>query len=116
MKKLIFAVLMVLATLILSSCATTSHLSVANSATISEANFHIVGSIEREYTATYFLGMGGSAKEQAVQQAISSMVKTLEPNQALAYINVVESNWVPILPIIVTQTTHISATIIQYDK
>lgn len=93
-----------------------SQLSVANSATISEANFRIVDTIEREYTATYFLGLGGMSKEQALQQAIKDMVKQLGPNQALAYINVVESTWIPILPIFFTQTTHISATIIQYDK
>ena len=41
------------------------------------------------------------------------MTSQLKPNQALAYINVVESN---IILIIYTQTTCISATIIEYDK
>lgn len=75
----------------------------------------MVRPISREYTATYFLGIGGTNKAYETQQAINSMVKELKPNQALAYISVVESNLIPIIPIIYTQTTHISAIIIEYD-
>ena len=115
MKKVLLSAAALLTLLFVSSCATTSHLTVANSATISEANFHVVRPISREYTATYFLGIGGTTKAYETQQAINSMVKELQPNQALAYINVVESNFIPLLPIIYTQTTHVSAIIIEYD-
>lgn len=92
----------------------TSNLSVANSATISRANFRIVRTIEKEYTATYFLGMGGVSKEKELRSAISDMTRELRPNQALAYINVVESTEIPIIPLIFTQTTYVSATVIEY--
>jgi len=91
-------------------------MSVANSASISQANFHIVGPIQREYTATYILIFGGGSKKAALEHAIADMTRQLKPNQALAYINVVESSKIPIIPIIHTQTTHISATIIEYDR
>ena len=44
------------------------------------------------------------------------MTKELEPNQALAYMNVVESTFIPIvfLPLVITQTTYVSATVIEY--
>lgn len=114
MKKV---VIFILASVLFTSCATTSRLSVANSATISEANFHMVRPIQREFTATYIVGFGGGVKASRLKDAVTDMTKTLQPNQALAYINVVESNWIPVLfPIIITQTTTVSAVIIEYDK
>ena len=114
-KALIF--LVVIASVLFTSCATTSRLSVANSATISEANFHIVRPIQREFTATYIVGFGGALKANRLKNAVTDMTKTLQPNQALAYINVVESNWIPVLlPLIITQTTTVSAVIIEYDR
>lgn len=115
MKKA-FIILMIIGSLVVSSCATTSHLSVANSATITEANFHMVRPIQKEYTATYLIGFGGGAKARHLKDAITDMTRSLQPNQALAYINVVESNRIPILlPVIITQTTTVSAVIIEYD-
>lgn len=116
MKRLTCITVIVVSIFLTSGCMTLSNLSVANSATISEANFHVVRPIEREFTATYFICFGGGAKRKAVEKAILEMTKELSPNQALAYINVVESNWIPIIPIIFEQTTHISAVIIEYDN
>ena len=116
MKKALI-LLVILASFLFTSCATTSRLSVANSATISEANFHMVRPIQREFTATYIVGFGGGVKASRLKDAVTDMTKTLQPNQALAYINVVESNWIPVLfPFIITQTTTVSAVIIEYDK
>lgn len=113
MKK--YLAIFTLILILLTGCATSSRLNVANSATISESNFQIIRPIQREYTATYIVGFGGGIKASHLKNAISDMTKTLQPNQALAYINVVESNWIPFLfPIIITQTTTVSAMIIEY--
>lgn len=110
-------IVLALSAIFFSSCATTSHLTVANSATITEANFHMVRPIQKEFTATYIIGFGGSAKARRLKSAVAEMTKTLQPNQALAYINVVESNRIPIIfPIIITQTTTVSAIVIEYDR
>lgn len=116
MRRSIIIILALLCTLLVSGCMTLSNLSVANSATISEANFHVVRPIEKEFTATYIICFGGEAKRKAVEKAVLEMTEELQPNQALAYINVVESNWIPIIPIVFKQTTHVSAVIIEYDK
>lgn len=116
MQKLCFVIIATVISLSVTGCATTSYMPVANSATISQANFHVVGPIQREYTATYILIFGGGSKKAALEHAIADMTRQLKPNQALAYINVVESSKIPIIPIIHTQTTHISATIIEYDR
>jgi len=116
MKRFLSILLVACLALTVTGCATTSYMSVANSASISQANFHIVGPIQREYTATYILIFGGGSKKAALEHAIADMTRQLKPNQALAYINVVESSKIPIIPIIHTQTTHISATIIEYDR
>ncbi len=115
-KNVVFILCMVLACIFLSSCATTSNLSVANSASLTQANFHKVGNITRSYTATYILGFGGSVKASRLKSAITSMTNECGPNQALAYVNVVESTKVPIIPIIVTQTTTVSAVVIEFEK
>ncbi len=116
MKHFAALISAILCLLLCSSCATSSRLSVANSATISQANFRIVRPISREYTAQYFFGIGGFKKATKLQAAIDDMTKELGPNQALAYINVVESNFIPLIPIIMSQTTHVSAEIIEYTE
>lgn len=116
MKSFFLIAFVALFALIFTGCSTSSRLTVANSATISQANFHVVRPITREYTASYFIVFGGTAKKNAVERAIEDMTKELQPNQALAYINVTESTEIPIIPIIHTQTTHVSAIIIEYDR
>lgn len=116
MKKVLLIAMLALFALLFAGCSTASRLTVANSASISQANFHVVRPITREYTASYFIVFGGAAKKNAVELAIEDMTKELEPNQALAYINVTESSQIPIIPIIHTQTTHVSAIIIEYDR
>lgn len=116
MRRIVYLLLALIGISALSSCTTTSKLSVANSANVSQANFHKIGTISRSYTATYIIGMGGGVKAKKLASAIEEMTYTLGPNQALAYINVVESTTFPILPIIITQTTTVSAVKIQFDE
>ena len=115
MKNRITAAIALLTVLIIStSCVASSQLSVANSASITRVNFRRVKTVDREYKAVYFLGIGGFNKAEDLQTAIEEMTLELKPNQALAYINVVESSMVPIIPLVFTRTTYVSATVIEY--
>lgn len=107
-------IVIVISLLMLSSCAVVSTMPVANSATIDQANFKVVRTISREYSAGYFLGLGGLGKPERLKKAFEDMAKELGPNQALAYVNVVESSMIPFIPILIVQTTTISATIVEY--
>lgn len=116
MKKLLLILSVALGALLCSSCATTSFLNTTPSAVINQANFHVVGPIQKEISCKYIFGFGGEEKKLAMENAILEMTEELGPNQALAYINTVESYKVPIFPIVITNTTTISAVIIEYDN
>ena len=116
MKKLFLILAVALGALLCNSCATTSFLETTPSAVISQANFHVVGPIQKEISCKYIFGFGGKEKKIAMENAIIEMSEELGPNQALAYINSVESYKVPVIPVVITNTTTISAVIIEYDK
>ena len=116
MKKLLLILSVALGALLCGSCATTSFLNTTPSAVINQANFHVVGPIQKEISCKYIFGFGGEEKKLAMENAILEMTEELGPNQALAYINTVESYKVPIFPIVITNTTTISAVIIEYDN
>lgn len=117
MKKLFLFAATVIAVLLVSSCATMSNLYVSNSVSLSQGNFEIVKPISRTIEGTRFFGFfGGALKKTALEGVIADMQKDLGPNQALAYINIVESNQIPIIPIVVRETCTINATVIQFKK
>jgi len=117
MKKLFIIIAVALCALFVSSCSTVSNIQVTPSAVLDKANFHVVNTVSQDVSATYILGIGGGAKKAALEKAVAEMASKLGPNQALAYINVVESTKIPVLlPIYWTKTFKISAVVIQYDK
>lgn len=54
-------------------------------------------------------------KSKTVEDAVIELTKKLGPNQGLAYITVVESNKVPLLPFVITKTFKVSGVIVQYQ-
>lgn len=117
MKKSLLILSVMLCALFVSSCATFSNISATSPAVVSEANFHKVRSISREFPTTYVFGIfGGAERRAALERAIADMTDELGPNQALAYLNIVDSRQVPVIPIVVKVSTKVSAVIIEYDR
>jgi hypothetical protein len=92
MKKNIFtATFVILFAVLLTSCSALHQGYMANSASLSSANFSYVrNNIKGESTATYILGIGGLAKETLVNDAKQRMLtdNPLKNNQALANLTV----------------------------
>ena len=115
MKKLIIAIAVAAAAILASSCTTVSNITVANSAVVDQANFTVVGPVSTTVKASYVFGIGGNKAKAAVEDAVIELTKKLGPNQGLAYITVVESNKVPLLPFVITKTFKVSGVIVQYQ-
>jgi hypothetical protein len=78
-------------TLLLTSCSAGHMGYMANSASLSSANFsYVKQNIKGESKATYVLGIGGLAKETLVNDAKQKMLleNPLKSNQALANLTV----------------------------
>ena len=119
MKKFILILTVAIAALSLSSCCTINHISFEDSgARFEQRNFHVVNTVSKECSATYlFFVWGGSAMNSQLNKAIAEMSKDLRPNQALAFINVVDAVTLPLLlPIYFRVECQINATVIEYDN
>ncbi len=115
MKKSLFAILaIVIATLGMTSCSTTSKIqSMDNNLVIlNQANFEHVRTIKEDASATYILGLVGGNPEQ---KAIDKLKATanLQPNQALTNFTITKS-FHSIFGIVNIKTITATADVIQF--
>ena len=90
-KSILKSTLVVISAILLTSCSAGHSGYMANSASLSSANFsYIKQNIKGEATATYILGIGGLAKETLVNDAKQNMLaeNPLKNNQTLANLTV----------------------------
>ena len=115
MKKSLFAILaIVIATLGMTSCSTTSKLQTMdnNMVILNSANFEYVKTIKEDASSTYILGLLGGNPEQ---KAIDNLKATanLQPNQALTNITITKS-YRSIFGVVNIKTITATADIIQF--
>lgn len=116
MMKRLTMIIGILVTLILtSSCAVTSNFTPTNAVELSQGNFKIVRPIGREVVSNHIFLYGGKKVRDCKEQAIASMSKELKENQALAYINVVQSSSHFIPWVIWQSKVTISAIVVEFE-
>lgn len=121
MKKIFLFITLAIIALSVSGCATASRFSFEDSgARFERANFHVVRTVSKECSSIYlFHVIGGSALKSELNKAVDEMSRELRPNQALAYVNVVKSFQLPVIPpfCFFSRVEYtINATIIEYDN
>ena len=85
-KSILKSTLVIISAILLTSCSAGHSGYMANSASLSSANFsYIKQNIKGEATATYILGIGGLAKETLVNEIMASNVITVKPDDNLDY-------------------------------
>lgn len=120
MKKLIFACVAVVATMLLSSCGVTMTSANGVSETnvvLQEKNFHVVGQAYGQAKAIYVLGIGGISKKALRANAIDEMSRSVQltGSQALANVTVHKSVKM-ITPLYVEVICDATANVIEFDK
>ena len=115
MKKILYAAIVAVATVCLSSCGIGAPVCQTEGVALSQGNFSYVRSVKAKATATYIFGIGGLSKTAKASYAIEKLKaeNPLLANQAFTNFNVsVQRNCY--VGIVMTSTTIVSADIVQF--
>ena len=107
--------------LILTSCGLTSNLSQninenQTSVVLSQANFHVVKTVQAKVSATYIFGLGGLSKKALKNNAIAELTKEARLTGSQALINITVKSAVKTVLFWSQNTFYAEATVIEFDK
>lgn len=121
MKSIKCFLIAVVSLFMLTGCGFTSNLTQninenQTSVVLSQANFHVVKTVDTKVSSTYFLGLGGLSKRALKNNAIAELTKKAGLTGSQALINVTVKSSVKTVLIWNQVTFYAEATVIEFDK
>lgn len=108
--------------LLLSSCGITDNLTSNHNlnqtqVVLSQANYHIVKTVETTVSSTYIFGIGGLSKKAARETVVNDLYHQAEMTGSQAIVNIaVKENVKLIYPLVLKETFSATGTVIEFDR